>query len=374
MIAIKKNIFFLIKSFFYLLLTLILILFIYAAFFYKSPSIKEAQVEEKINEDVIKKTKDTQIKKEPIKEIKEPSKEIKTNDIIKLKAVIKDSLFATVGNKAITYSDIVNEMKILLILNNQTFSIEKKQKIEAAAIKSTINRNVKRIEIDKYSALKFNKKDLNSEVKRTANRFNMDVKNFKDMLENNGINYSYFIERYKTDLLWNSLIFLIYKDRLTINLDEIEDQLKLIQNKKEINEYLISEIVINPVAKEDLKSKIEEVMNRINNEGFEKVAMELSISETSMNGGDLGWLNESVIAEKFKSKIINTPLGSISEPILMTKGILFFKVRDKRSFEKFVDLEEIKDHLVTSEKTKILNMHSKSHYDNLRRSVTVKYY
>ena len=374
MIVIKKNIFFLIKSFFYLLLTLILILFIYAAFFYKSPSIKEAQVEEKINEDVIKKTKDTQIKKEPIKEIKEPSKEIKTNDITKLKAVIKDSLFATVGNKAITYSDIVNEMKILLILNNQTFSIEKKQKIEAAAIKSTINRNVKRIEIDKYSGLKFNKKDLNSEVKRTANRFNMDVKNFKDMLENNGINYSYFIERYKTDLLWNSLIFLIYKDRLTINLDEIEDQLKLIQNKKEINEYLISEIVINPVAKEDLKSKIEEVMNRINNEGFEKVAMELSISETSMNGGDLGWLNESVIAEKFKSKIINTPLGSISEPILMTKGILFFKVRDKRSFEKFVDLEEIKDHLVTSEKTKILNMHSKSHYDNLRRSVTVKYY
>ena len=93
-----------------------------------------------------------------------------------------------------------------------------------------------------------------------------------------------------------------------------------------------------------------------------------------MNGGDLGWLNESVIAEKFKSKIINTPLGSISEPILMTKGILLFKVRDKRSFEKFVDLEEIKDHLVTSEKTKILNMHSKSHYDNLRRSVTVKYY
>ena len=30
-------------------------------------------------------------------------------------AVIKDSLFATVGNKAITHSDIVNEIKTILI-------------------------------------------------------------------------------------------------------------------------------------------------------------------------------------------------------------------------------------------------------------------
>ena len=30
---------------------------------------------------------------------------------------IKDSLFATVGSKAITRSDIINEIKIILILN-----------------------------------------------------------------------------------------------------------------------------------------------------------------------------------------------------------------------------------------------------------------
>ncbi len=37
-------------------------------------------------------------------------------------------------------------------------------------------------------------------------------------------------------------------------------------------------------------------------------------------------------------------------------------------------MEEIKNQLVNSEKTKVLNMHSTSHYNNLRRSVSVKFF
>ena len=69
--------------------------------------------------------------------------------------VIKDSVYATVGNKAITHSDIVNEIKTILILNNQVFSEDQKQQLEAAAVKSTIQRNIKRIEIEKFPNLTF---------------------------------------------------------------------------------------------------------------------------------------------------------------------------------------------------------------------------
>ena len=52
----------------------------------------------------------------------------------------------------------------------------------------------------------------------------------------------------------------------------------------------------------------------------------------------------------------------------------FFKVRDKRVVEKKVDMEKVKDQLVNSEKSKILNMHSTSHFNNLRRSISVKFF
>ena len=81
-----------------------------------------------------------------------------------------------------------------------------------------------------------------------------------------------------------------------------------------------------------------------------------------------------VISGKLKTVIANTSVGNISEPILLPNGILFFKVRDKKTIEKTVDMEKVKNQLVNSEKTKILNMHSTSHFNNLRASVTVKFF
>ena len=58
---------------------------------------------------------------------------------------IKDSIFATVGDKAITRSDIINEIKIILILNNQTYSEEIKEQLDRTAIQSIIKRTIKKI-------------------------------------------------------------------------------------------------------------------------------------------------------------------------------------------------------------------------------------
>ena len=102
--------------------------------------------------------------------------------------------------------------------------------------------------------------------------------------------------------------------------------------------------------------------------------MKSSISNSATKGGDLGWLNENQISKKFRSNIINTPIGSLAEPILMNEGILIFKLRDKRKVKNETDLEILKNQLVTTEKTKILNMYSTSHYDSLRRSVSIKFF
>ena len=60
----------------------------------------------------------------------------------------------------------------------------------------------------------------------------MDYDTFKNTFIANGIPFSQVIEQVQTELLWNSLIFEIYKDRLTIQLDEIDEQLKLIQKNR----------------------------------------------------------------------------------------------------------------------------------------------
>ena len=50
---------------------------------------------------------------------------------------INDSLFMTIGDKPITKSDLVDEIKIILILNNESYSPEKRDQLHELAVKST---------------------------------------------------------------------------------------------------------------------------------------------------------------------------------------------------------------------------------------------
>jgi hypothetical protein len=103
----------------------------------------------------------------------------------KVSSSIKDGLFATVGNKAITLSDVVNEIKIILILNNQGYSEEKRDQLHQIAISSIIKRSVKQIAIDENSFLEFNKTDLNGELTKLANNINVDLDTLKNICASN---------------------------------------------------------------------------------------------------------------------------------------------------------------------------------------------
>ena len=372
MIKIKQKIFFFIKSVFVLLLLLTVILFFYSALFFDSSSIeKKSSKNEIINEAI---TEEKQLKEEKLRKQVETQKLEKKIKLKKIKTSIKDGLYATVGNKAITRSDIMNEIKSILILNNMSYSEENKQELQRMAVKAVIKRNIKQIEIDKKNFLEFNQNDLSYNLERLAKNAGMGLEAFKDVCESNGLDFSVIENQLKTELLWNSLIFYQYGNKITIDIDEINNQLRLNKNKNEFTEYLISEIIVKAVTKDKLESLVNEIKKKIEIEGFKNTAMKLSISESSINGGDLGWLSENKLAEKFRSILAATPLGGISKAILVNENILIFQVRDKRIIEKEINLEELKNQLVDSEKTKMLNMYSRSHFENLRRLTTIKFF
>tara|TARA_Y100000590_G_scaffold410249_1_gene503134 strand:- start:722 stop:1861 length:1140 start_codon:yes stop_codon:yes gene_type:complete len=376
-INIKRTFFFIIKITLGIAAFLTLILFFYAAFFYETAQrdegVKKSDELSAIKTEIKQEKKDQKSEKliaEEKKDSSEGKKLIKENQI---ETIIKDGMVATVGNKAITKTDVINEIKSILILNNKRYSEKERDQLNQMAIKNLIKRNIKIIEIEKNSFLEFNPRDLAGELNRLAGNINVNLDGLKDICKSNDLDFSIIEDKIKTQLLWNSLIFQIYKNRISINVDEIDEQLKLVQTKREITEYLISEIVIKNVEKSKLKSTIEELKNKIETEGFKNVAINLSIADSSTRGGDLGWINENLISKKLRSVIANTPIGSISEPILLPNGILLFQVRNKKIIEKDINIEELKDQLVRKEKTKILNMYSLSHYNNVKGSISVNF-
>jgi len=354
-----------------LLLNLIIIiaffLFFYIFFFYtknyKNENIKKNEI--------IKKNKE--IKSNKLQAIEKDKKEL-PKKIKQKKTEIKDGLYATVGNRAITKSDILNEVRMILIVNNIKYTPEQQNSLQRKAVKSLVARNIKQIEIEKNNFLTFDDKDLENELTRTANNIGVELEILKKMCESQNFDFSLIENEIKTKLLWNSLIFHLYRDKLSINFEEIDEQLKSKKLNQDIDEFLISEILLRPERQEKMQSQVNGIIEKIKTDGFKKVAIELSISQTSIKGGDLGWLSKNQISKNFIPIIESTPIGEVSKPIILKDGILFFTVRDKRIIKKKIDLEELKNQLVNLEKTKILDMYSMTHYDNLKRSVGVNFF
>jgi len=375
-IKLKKIVLLTLKTLVGISVVALLTLFFYSAFFFTPNSIKNKIVEDENLSEIKNKRAEEEKKGILETQLQEKVNEIEKKQVrkkIPIKTIIQDRLYATVGNKVITTSDIVNEIKAILIINNKSYSDKERQKLNQMAIQSLIKRRIKEIEIDKNNFLEFDSKDLRKELLRLAQNINVDLNTLKNICISNDLDFAVIENQIKTDLLWNSLIFQLYKNRISINFNEIEEQLKLIQSKTKIVEYLISEIVLKPVDKSKLEKTIKEVEDRINLEGFKNVAINLSISDSASRGGELGWISENIISKKLISVISVTPIGSISKPILLPNGILIFEVRNKRGIENKINLEETKNELVRVEKERYLNMHSSSHFSNLRRSVSIKF-
>ena len=102
-------------------------------------------------------------------------------NIEKTNAEISDSLFMTIGNKPITQSDLVDEIKIILILNNESYSDEKKDILHELAVRSTIKRTIKEIELERNNYFRFNEEDLKMELARLASNIFVDLDTLKNI-------------------------------------------------------------------------------------------------------------------------------------------------------------------------------------------------
>ena len=183
MINLKKIFIIIITSFLTLFALSALVLFFYTIFFFERPITQKETSEIQTVESEEVSSSEVETIEKPVEKIEKPiektteTKKITKNNKTQEKATtsqskiaIKDALYATVGNKAITKLDIVKEIKIILILSNQSFSEDNREQIQSVATQSIIKRAIKEIEVSKYKSLGFSLANLENELNNRAQK------------------------------------------------------------------------------------------------------------------------------------------------------------------------------------------------------------
>jgi len=163
--------------------------------------------------------------------------------VTELKSKIDNKIIVKVGHTLITSVDIQNEIVVNLILNKQEITQENINNNKNFAIRNLINKKIKRIEINKYEITDYNKKDLNNYIEKISKSLNTDKSGLKKIFVENNLDYNSLVEKYETELLWNTLIYFIYKNQINVNVIEVNNDLeKAIITQKVNNPEKIKEI------------------------------------------------------------------------------------------------------------------------------------
>ena len=134
---------------------------------------------------------------------------------------------------------------------------------------------------------------------------------------------------------------------------------------------MLSEIVFTLSKEEKLSKKLEKITNMIKNRNFAEAALNFSISDSSGNGGELGWIKENVLNKKIKNELRNINNGEFTNPITIPGGFLILYKKNSREIKNSLDVNNEIRNIIDRKTNDQLNRFSNIYLKKLRKNIQI---
>ena len=151
-------------------------------------------------------------------------------------------------------------------------------------------------------------------------------------------------------------------------MDKIKKNLLKQEKQKE---YMLSEIVFTIDENETFDQKLLEITNLIKRGTFSEAALNFSMSDTSKNGGKLGWIKENVVNEKIKNELAKINIGEYTNPVVIPGGFLILNIEDIREVKKILDIDDEIKNTINKKTNDQLNRLSNIYLKKLRKNTRI---
>jgi peptidyl-prolyl cis-trans isomerase D len=243
-----------------------------------------------------------------------------------------------------TINDYRNLVKSKYLANNLSDFISRSEfSLETDALKFIRATNQQR-------SLSFIKLDLEKMSKEEAIP-ETDVLNFYQQ------NQFRFIDPKKVSLNYIVLTDELFKRDIQVSEEEVQDEMTFLENGTENSQTRVSHIQLSFTNEEEKNEQFlvaSSILEKTKDIAFEKLAEEFSDDfGSSMNGGDLGYTDGSILPEEFESEIINLQVNEVSEVIEMNNSLHILKITEKN--EQVFSKEDVKNQIILTKSSERLN-------------------
>ncbi len=182
---------------------------------------------------------------------------------------------------------------------------------------------------------------LNNTIDKIASQNNLTVREFRDVLEQDGYPFARFREDIRNEMIIARLRQREIHNRITVSEQEINSFLATQTAQGRVDdEFRIAHILISlPEAAStkqiaEAKNKAQAVLQQLQ-EGadFKQAAISLSDGQQAFEGGDLGWRKAGQLPTLFAQQVTSMSVGELSDIIRSASGFHIIQLAEKRAGE-----------------------------------------
>ena len=282
---------------------------------------------------------------------------------------LENKILFKVNNEIITSIDLYNEIKYLKALNPNLKNLESNKILEIAK-NSLLREKIKEIEISKYNLGEIDQQYLDNILSSIYTNIGLkNIDDFLDYINTFEINLEVIKAKLTTEAFWNQIIYQKFFSKLKIDKNQIKKDIQSTQLTTK--SYQLNEIIYSVSQTNDYQKLLKNIKESIIENGFENTAAIYSISDSSKNGGNLGWISENFIDKKILDEINKIEVGQYTQPILIPSGFLIIQVKAVREEEKKIDIEKEFNLRVQALQNQQLNQYSNIYFKKIKKDILI---
>lgn len=195
---------------------------------------------------------------------------------------------------------------------------------------------------------------LNAALKEIASRNNLTLRQFRDVLENDGFSFADFRESIREEMIISRLRKSQVEDRVVVSEREVDNFLanQSVQADSE-EEFQLQHILISvpeaalPEQVQAANEKLEKVQSLLaEGADFAEVAAGYSDAETALEGGELGWRKQGELPSLFADVVPALSVGEVSQALRAGGGYHLVRLKDKKSEEVHMIKQTLASHIL----------------------------
>ena len=255
-----------------------------------------------------------------------------------------DRIVAVVNDDVIVHSEMQTRLRTVIgQLEKAGVPAPPKDVLEKQVLEQLILDRLQ-MQIGTVTGIRIDDDSLNRQIADIATQNNLNLREFRDILERDGYDFAAFREEIRGELIKGRVQQRQVQDRVQITDRDIDNYLATREKQGRNNpEYRIGHILIavpdgaSPEELAEARDEAEDIIARLNaGANFGRTAAAESKGRQALEGGDLGWRKAEELPTLFENVVPKLDKGELSNVIRSSSGFHIIKLLDVRGVERLV--------------------------------------